>query len=64
MHEDECPNGHSHCQHLILGGSETIPVVDGAMTLGKWQRIIAVELDSDKALQIDSRQVVVQIMGV
>ena len=64
MHEDECPNGHSHCQHLILGGSETIPVVDGEMTLGKWQRIFAVELDSDKALQIDSRQVVVQIMGV
>ena len=64
MHEDECPNGHSHCQHLILGGSETIPVVDGEMTLGKWQRIFAVELDSDKALQIDSRQVIVQVMGV
>jgi len=25
MVEDECPNGHAHCQHLLLGTSETIP---------------------------------------
>ena len=34
MHEDECPNGHSHCQHLTLGTSETVPVVDGGLPLG------------------------------
>ena len=22
MHEDECPNGHSHCRHMMLGTSE------------------------------------------
>ncbi len=64
MHEDECPNGHSHCQHLVLGASQTIPIVDGRMTLGQWQRIFAVELDADKALQLDSRQVDVQVMGI
>ena len=64
MHEDECPNGHSHCQHLILGASETVPIFEGELALGQWQRIFAVELDADKALQIDSRQVLVQIMGV
>ena len=64
MHEDECPNGHSHCQHMVLGASQTIPIVDGRMTLGQWQRIFAVELDADKALQIDSRQVDVQVMGI
>ncbi len=64
MREDECPNGHSRCQHLVLAASRTMPVVDGQMTLGQWQRIFAVERDADKALQIDSRQVDVQVMGI
>ncbi len=65
MHEDECPNGHSHCQHLVLGSSETIPVVDGEMALGQWQRVFLVELDGEKAMQLeDGRQVLVQVMGV
>src|SRR5262245_9433676 len=38
MNEDECANGHAHCQHLFLSASETIPVIDGAMALGTWQR--------------------------
>lgn len=60
MHEDECPNGHSHCQHLILGTSENIPLVDGSLTLGEFQRIFMVELDDQK----DFRQVLVQVMGI
>lgn len=64
MHKDECPNGHSHCQHLTLGTSETIPIVDGRLPLGEFQRIFAVELDGQKALQIDHREVLVQILGV
>jgi secondary thiamine-phosphate synthase enzyme len=63
MHDDECPNGHSHCQQLLLGTSETIPIINGDMVLGKWQRIFMVELDGLKAKQIDFREVVVQIMG-
>ena len=63
-HVDECPNDHSHCQHLVLGTSQTIPIVDGRMTLGQWQRIFAIELDEDKASQIDSRQVDVQAMSI
>ena len=63
MHENECPNGHSHCQHLILGSSESIPLVDGTMTLGEWQRIFMVELDGEKAIQVGKRKVVVQILG-
>ena len=59
MHEDECPNGHSHCQHLLLGASETIPLVDGRLTLGQFQRIFMVELDDQK----DFRHILVQIMG-
>jgi thiamine phosphate synthase YjbQ (UPF0047 family) len=60
MHEDECPNGQSHCQHLVLGTSETVPVIDGRLALGEFQRIFMVELDPDKS----DRKVLVQIMGM
>ena len=63
MHENECPNGHSHCQHLTLGSSESIPVIDGKMPLGEWQRIFMVELDGEKAQQVGYREVVVQLLG-
>ncbi|MGI8826926.1 MAG: secondary thiamine-phosphate synthase enzyme YjbQ [Chloroflexota bacterium] len=59
MTEDECPNAHSHCQHLILSASESVPIVDGRMMLGRWQRVFLVELDRAKA-----RQVLVQVLGV
>jgi secondary thiamine-phosphate synthase enzyme len=61
MHENECPNGHSHCQHLTLGASETIPIVDGKMTLGKWQRVFMVELDEEKP--VPHRDILVQVLG-
>ena len=63
MHDNECPNGHSHCQHLTLGSSESVPVVDGKMALGEWQRVFMVELDGEKAQQIGYREVVVQVLG-
>ena len=61
MHEDECPNGHSHCRHLTLGTSETIPVIDGELALGTWQRIFMVELDEESE---NPREIIVQILGV
>ncbi|MCL0099897.1 secondary thiamine-phosphate synthase enzyme YjbQ [Dehalococcoidia bacterium] len=60
MHEDECPNGHSHCQHLVLSTSETLPLINGSMPLGQFQRIFLVELDNQKS----EREVLVQILGV
>jgi len=58
MTEDECPNGHAHCQHLFLGTSETIPVVDSELLLGRWQRIFLIELDRPR-----ERQVFIQVQG-
>jgi len=58
MTEDECPNAHAHCQHLMLGASETIPIVDGRLTLGRWQRVFLVELDRPR-----EREVCVQVIG-
>jgi secondary thiamine-phosphate synthase enzyme len=58
MNQDECPNGHAHCQHLLLGTSETIPILDGMMQFGRWQSIFMIELDHPR-----SREVVVQVLG-
>ena len=43
--EEEDMNGHSHCRHLLMGSSEAIPVADGELLLGVWQRVFLVELD-------------------
>lgn len=59
MNPDESPNGHAHCQQLLLGSSETIPILDGEMQLGTWQRIFLVELDGPRA----HREVLVQVLG-
>lgn len=57
--DDRCDkNGHSHCQHMLLGTSETIPIVDGKLTLGRWQRVFLVELCSSR-----QREVVLQVIG-
>ncbi|HEU5317671.1 MAG TPA: secondary thiamine-phosphate synthase enzyme YjbQ [Chloroflexota bacterium] len=58
MVEDECPNGHAHCQHLVLGTSETVPLMDGRLMFGRWQRIFLIELDHAR-----ERDVVVSVMG-
>lgn len=59
MHEDECPNGHAHCQHLFLGSSEHIPIVNGRLVFGEWQRVFLVELDMARP-----REVLIHVMGV
>ncbi len=55
---DEPMNGHGHCQHLLLATSETVPIVDGQLDLGRWQRIFLVEL-----CRARERRVVVQVLG-
>ena len=52
MNEDECPNGHSHCAHLTLGTSETIPIIDGELQLGQYQSIFVIELDRPREREI------------
>ena len=57
--EEECKNGHAHCQHIFLGSSEAVPIVDGRLTLGQWQRIFLVELDRPR-----QRRVLVNLVGL
>jgi secondary thiamine-phosphate synthase enzyme len=57
--EDEPINGHAHIKQMLLGAaSETIPVVDGRVALGPWQRVMFVELD-----QARPRTIRLQVQG-
>ena len=60
MHPDESPNGHAHCLHLLLGATECVPVFNGELQLGAWQRLFAIELDGPRA----EREILVQTLGV
>jgi secondary thiamine-phosphate synthase enzyme len=55
----EHPNGHSHVQAgLLSSASQTIPIVDGRLMLGRWQRIFFCELDRARP-----RKVFIQVIG-
>ena len=56
---DERRNGDAHCRALLLGSSETLAVADGALQLGRWQRVFLVELDGPRR-----RMVCVVVLGI
>jgi secondary thiamine-phosphate synthase enzyme len=56
--ENERVNGHSHCRSLLLGASESVPVVGGQLFLGRYQRLFLVDLDGP-----NQREYVIQIVG-
>jgi secondary thiamine-phosphate synthase enzyme len=46
LQEDEFINGHAHVRQLLVGQpSVSVPVVEGEVLLGQWQRVMFVELD-------------------
>ena len=38
-------NAHAHLSAAIIGPSESIPVVDGALGLGTWQQVVLLDFD-------------------
>jgi secondary thiamine-phosphate synthase enzyme len=52
-------NGHAHARAVLLGSSETLNIVNGQVQLGRWQRILLVELDG-----CQKRSVSITVMGV
>jgi secondary thiamine-phosphate synthase enzyme len=47
------PNGHSHLRAgLLSSSSQTVPIVDGSLMLGRWQRIFFCELDRSRPRKI------------
>ena len=56
---DERKNGHAHVAAMLLGqSSQFVPIVDGRLFLGRWQRLFLVELDEPK-----ERTVLMQALG-
>ena len=49
---NERRNGHAHCRAALLRTSESIPIVDGRLTLGRWQRVFLVEFDGGQRREI------------
>ena len=63
--ENICPedmeigNGHAHCMSMLLGpAGESIPVREGELCLGTWQRVLFLELDRER-----DRRWLVQVVG-
>ena len=52
-------NGHSHVQSSLIGPSITIPIIHGKLTLGTWQQVVLLEMDTRSR----NRTVILQIMG-
>ncbi len=60
LQEDEFVNGHAHCRAMLVGSPTVIvPVVEGEALLGRWQRVMFVELDQARA-----RRAFVHVQGV
>ena len=56
--QQEPINAHSHLISMLLGSSESIPVVNGEMVIGQWQSVLLVDLDGPR-----ERTVGVQFLG-
>ena len=52
-------NGWAHCRAALLRTSESIPVADGQLSLGRWQRVLLVEFDGGQR-----REIAVTLQGV
>lgn len=52
---DEPENAHSHLLAMLVGSSETVSVVDGALDLGQWQSVMLVELDGPRERTLSLR---------
>jgi len=61
MGDDEPPNGHAHLQHLLMSTSETIPIANGDLQLGEWQRIFLLELDGTRPRK---RRILISVVAV
>jgi secondary thiamine-phosphate synthase enzyme len=38
-------NAHAHLRAAVIGPSETIPLLDGALALGTWQQLVLIDFD-------------------
>lgn len=56
---DHGRNAHAHLKTLVLGASMVLPIIDGHLALGEWQRLFLLEMDRPK-----ERTLLLQFSGV
>jgi secondary thiamine-phosphate synthase enzyme len=52
-HRNDNPNAAAHLVSSIAGTQLLLPVHDGALALGTWQRVLLLELDGPKSRRVD-----------
>ncbi len=57
MHDRIDNNADSHLRAILLGNSVVVPITDGKLDLGTWQRIMFIELDGPR-----TRRVIVKVI--
>ena len=55
---DEPRNAHAHLQAMLLGHGVCVPIINGELSLGRYQDVILVELDGPR-----QRKVAVQMLS-
>ena len=45
-------NGQAHCRAALLRTSECVPVTDGRLNLGRWQRVFLVDFDAGQRREV------------
>ncbi len=51
-------NGDAHLRNLLIGHEVVIPVTDGKLDLGQWQKVFYAEFDGQR-----SKRLVIKVMG-
>ncbi len=52
-------NAHAHLRAAVIGPSESVPVLDGALVLGTWQQLVLIDFDDRPR----TRTVTVQVLS-
>ncbi|NCC27087.1 MAG: YjbQ family protein [Gammaproteobacteria bacterium] len=58
-HDTQDGNGDAHLKAGLVGPSETVPLIDGALGLSRWQNLFFCEFDGPRS----ERTVVVTVIG-
>ena len=51
-------NAHAHLRAAVIGPSETVPLVEGALVLGVWQQLVLIDFDDRPRTRTVTVQVV------
>ena len=58
QHDRGDGNAHAHLRAALLGNSVIIPIENGGLALGTWQRILFIEMDGPRKRRLSIRIIV------